>query len=100
MGGRSMASKVLEATARVLSIAIALAWAATASATSPEAAATKAEEALSNAFSLERPHQIGLAAVFDGNKYVQCRRLSDRTLRCEAGGALMQRSLAHVLTPA
>jgi hypothetical protein len=48
---------------------------------------------------LERPGRDNLATVWDGNKYVQCRRMSDRTLRCEAAGALMQVSLAHVLTP-
>ena len=60
----------------------------------------KAEEAIGNAMSLERPRQIGLAAIFDGNKYVQCRRVPSRDVRCEAGGALMQISLSRVLTPA
>ena len=48
---------------------------------------------------LKRPGRDNLATVWDGNKYVQCRRMSDRTLRCEAAGALMQISLARVLTP-
>jgi hypothetical protein len=46
----------------------------------------------------ESPHCC-LATVCDGNKYVQCRRISDPTLHCEAAGALIQVSLAHVLTP-
>ncbi len=48
---------------------------------------------------LERPGRDNLATVWDGDKYVQCRRMVDRTLRCEAGGTKMQVSLAHVLTP-
>jgi hypothetical protein len=48
---------------------------------------------------LERPGEGGIATVFDGNKYVQCRPMTDRTVRCGAGGALMQPSLSHVLTP-
>ncbi len=55
--------------------------------------------ALVNMTTLERPGQDGIATVFDGNKYVQCRRVPDRTIRCEAGGALMQLSLRRVLTP-
>ncbi len=48
---------------------------------------------------LDRPGRDNLATVWDGNKYVQCRRMSDQTLRCEAAGALMQVSLGRVLTP-
>lgn len=48
---------------------------------------------------LDRPGRDNLATVWDGNKYVQCRRMGDRSLRCEAAGALMQVSLQHVLTP-
>jgi hypothetical protein len=48
---------------------------------------------------LDRPGRDNLATVWDGNKYVQCRRMSDRSLRCEAAGALMQTSMARVLTP-
>ena len=48
---------------------------------------------------LERPGRDTLAAVWDGDKYIQCRHMSDQTLRCEAAGARMQVSLAHVLTP-
>jgi hypothetical protein len=57
------------------------------------------EAAISNIMMLQRPGQDGLATVWDGNKYVQCRLLADRTLRCEAAGALMQPSLGRVLVP-
>jgi hypothetical protein len=46
-----------------------------------------------------RPSRVGLATFWDGNKYVQCRGVKDSELRCEAAGALMQVSLARVLTP-
>jgi hypothetical protein len=59
----------------------------------------KIEAALANILVLERPGQDGLATVWDGNKYVQCLRLPNRALRCEAAGALMQPSLAHILVP-
>lgn len=48
---------------------------------------------------LDRPGRINLATVSDGNKYIQCRLMSDRSIRCEAAGTLMQSSLEHVLTP-
>jgi hypothetical protein len=57
------------------------------------------EQALANIASLERPDQDGLATIWDGNKYVQCRRMPDKPLHCEAAGALMQPSLAHTLIP-
>jgi hypothetical protein len=59
----------------------------------------KVESAISLITLLDRPGQINLATVWDGNKYVQCRPMDDRSMRCEAAGALMQPSLAHVLTP-
>jgi hypothetical protein len=46
-----------------------------------------------------RPGRIGYATVTDGNKYIQCRRLPDRSMRCEAAGATMQPALGAVLTP-
>lgn len=70
-----------------------------AKAADPAANRSRIEAALSNIVSLERPGQDGLALIWDGNKYVQCRRMVDHSLRCEAGGALLQPSLAHVLTP-
>jgi hypothetical protein len=60
---------------------------------------TQIEAALENIVALDRPGQQGLATVFDGNKYIQCRRMTDHALRCEAAGALLQPSLSHVLVP-
>jgi hypothetical protein len=64
-----------------------------------EASQVRIEEALTNIMALHRPGQDGLATAWDGNQYVQCRLMLDRSLRCEAAGALMQPSLARVLTP-
>jgi hypothetical protein len=36
--------------------------------------------------------------MWDGNKFVQCRRMPEHTLRCEAAGSMMQSSLKNVLT--
>jgi hypothetical protein len=63
------------------------------------ASQARVEAALTNVMTLHRPGQDGLATVWDGNKYVQCRWMPERTLRCEAAGALMQPSLGRVLTP-
>lgn len=57
------------------------------------------ESALSNIMTLQRPGQDALATFWDGNKYVQCRWMPERVLRCEAAGALMQPSLNRVLAP-
>jgi hypothetical protein len=59
----------------------------------------RVEAAVKNIMTLHRPGQDGLATVWDGNKYVQCRWMPDRTLRCEAGGTLMQPPLARILRP-
>jgi hypothetical protein len=59
-----------------------------AAAADPGTNQSRIEAALSNIVSLERPGQDGLALVWDGNKYVQCRRMADHSLRCEAGGVL------------
>jgi hypothetical protein len=64
-----------------------------------QAVREKIATAISTIAVLERPGRDNLAAVWDGNKYIQCRRMSDRSLRCEAAGSLMQVSLSHVLTP-
>src|SRR4051812_20327380 len=56
------------------------------------------DEALQNIGSLVRVGRIGYATIWDGNKYVQCRRMPDRALRCEAAGSSMQPSLKNVLT--
>lgn len=55
--------------------------------------------ALVNIATLPRPDKDGIATFADGNKYVQCWWMADRSLHCEAAGFLMQPSLARVLTP-
>jgi hypothetical protein len=60
---------------------------------------SRVEAALTNIMTLNRPGEDGLATVWDGNKYVQCRFTRDRQLRCEAAGALLQPSLSHILAP-
>src|SRR5580700_1693544 len=60
--------------------------------------AAQVQAALDNILTLPRAGQDGYATVWDGDKYVQCGRASGGGLRCEAAGALMQPSLAHVLT--
>jgi hypothetical protein len=76
-----------------------LAFPGSAAAGPPPASQTHVEAAVENIAALERPGKDGLATISDGNKYVQCRRMPDHALRCEAGGALMQPSLDHVLSP-
>jgi type III secretion system-like peptide-binding chaperone len=65
----------------------------------PQKSQSLVAAALENITILNRPGQDGYATVWDGNKYVQCKRLPERNLRCEAAGTLMQSSLARVLTP-
>ncbi len=60
---------------------------------------SRVEAALSNIMALHRPGQDGFATIWDGNRYVQCRQMPERALRCEAAGALMQPSLGRVLVP-
>jgi hypothetical protein len=60
---------------------------------------SRVETALTNIVTLHRPGQDGVATVWDGNKYIQCRLQLDRAFRCEAAGTLMQPSLARVLSP-
>ena len=59
----------------------------------------RVETALANIIALSRTGQDGYAAVWDGNKHVQCRRMTDQSFRCEAAGTMMQPSLASVLDP-
>lgn len=59
----------------------------------------RVEAALSNIMKLERPGQMALATIWDGNKFVQCRRVRGQPLRCEAAGSLMQTSLERILVP-
>jgi hypothetical protein len=80
----------------VFSIAIVTSIAGSASA---QQSAEKVEAAISVIRVLDRPGRDNLATVWDGNKYVQCRRMTDLSLRCEAAGSLMQVSLQRVLTP-
>ncbi len=68
-------------------------------AATPDESQAKIEAALDNIAQLERPLEMGLATVWDGNKFVQCRRTADHTLACEAAGSLMQPTLDRVLTP-
>lgn len=70
-------------------------------ATSPsvaQSAGSRVDEALQNITTLVRPGRVGYATFWDGNKYIQCRRMTDRNLRCEAAGTSMQPSLKSVLT--
>ena len=60
---------------------------------------SRVEAALENIIVLDRPGEDGLATVWDGDKYIQCRRMPDHALHCEAAGALMQSSLRYVLIP-
>ncbi len=63
-----------------------------------QTAGIQVDEALQNITTLVRPGRIGYATVWDGNKYIQCRRTPERALRCEAAGTSMQPSLRSVLT--
>jgi hypothetical protein len=94
-----MRKRVLRAMGCAVMFSILLASSGYGAAAPPQAAQSRVEAALGNIASLERPGNDGLATVWDGNKYVQCRRMPDHVLRCEAGGALMQPSLGRVLTP-
>jgi len=62
-----------------------------------QAAGSRVEDALQNITTLVRSGRVGYATFWDGNKYIQCRRLPDRQLRCEAAGMSMQPSLRNVL---
>lgn len=64
-----------------------------------QAPAQRIAEALQNMTSLQRPGRVGYATIWDGNRYVQCRRMPEQTLRCEAAGLVMQPSLKSLLSP-
>jgi hypothetical protein len=87
--------------ASLLSVMFALPVIATPAPTAaePPPAIMRVEAALQNILALQRPGQDAYATAWDGNKYVQCGRNPRGGLRCEAGGARMQPSLAAVLTP-
>lgn len=59
---------------------------------------SRIDDALQNITALRRDGQIGYATFWDGNKFIQCRRLTTRDMRCEAAGASMQPSLRNVLS--
>jgi hypothetical protein len=63
-----------------------------------QTASSRIDEALQNITTLVRSGRVGYAAFWDGNKYIQCRRMPERALRCEAAGTTMQPSLRNVLT--
>ena len=67
--------------------------------TPPALGHLRLEQSLQTILKASRPGQDGLVTVWDANKYVQCRRMADRNLRCEAAGSVMQPSLKPVLTP-
>jgi|GEM_PF-747186 len=66
--------------------------------TDPAAIHSRVAAAIANILQLVRPNQDGVATVWDGNKFVQCRRMVDGVLRCEGAGRLMQPTLASALT--
>ncbi|MEA2943060.1 MAG: hypothetical protein QOD09_3589 [Bradyrhizobium sp.] len=63
-----------------------------------QTASSRIDEALQNITALVRAGRVGYATFWDGNKYIQCRRLPERALRCEAAGTTMQPSLRNALT--
>jgi hypothetical protein len=63
-----------------------------------QTASSRIDEALQNITALVRSGRIGYATFWDGNKYIQCRRMPERALRCEAAGTSMQPSLRNALT--
>jgi len=82
----------------MLAIVAATACAAAEPAGRSSRAVDRVDAALENIDKIARPGRVGYATVHDGNKYVQCRRLADGAMRCEAAGSAMQSSLAAVLT--
>lgn len=60
--------------------------------------ASRVDRALQNVTGLVRPGKVGYATIWDGNKFVQCRRMPDRDFRCEAAGTQLQPSLQNILT--
>ncbi len=89
----------VRATGCAVMLAALFGWPGSGVAGASEESRSRVEAALTNIMTLHRAGQDGLATIWDGNKYVQCRRMPDRVLRCEAAGTLMQPSLARVLAP-
>lgn len=77
---------------------IAIYLCAIAEASLAQTVSTRIDDALQNITTLARTGRVGYATFWDGNKYIQCRRLTDRNLRCEAAGTSLQPSLKSVLT--
>jgi len=55
---------------------------------------------LENITTLVRPNYDGVATIWDGNRFIQCRTMPNQIFRCESAGTVMQPSLMTVLTPA
>lgn len=83
---------------RIVLIALTLGIFGTASPSAAQSASSNIDIALQNITTLVRPGRIGYATIWDGNKYVQCRRTAERNIRCEAAGSTLQSSLKRVLT--
>jgi hypothetical protein len=66
---------------------------------SPEKVMARLDTGLREVATYHSPNRQLLVTVWDGDKYVQCRRSEPKVLRCEAAGVRLQPSLAHVLTP-
>jgi hypothetical protein len=65
---------------------------------SAQTAIARIDNALQNITNLARAERVGYATFWDSNKFVQCRRMPNRDLRCEAAGTILQPSLKNVLT--
>lgn len=65
---------------------------------SAQTPAARIDEALQNITTVVRAKRVGYATIWDGNKFVQCRRLTTGDMRCEAAGTNLQPSLKSVLT--
>lgn len=77
---------------------ILFAWLAATSLGAAQTPASRVDEALQNITKLVRDGRVGYATFWDGNKFVQCRRLPVGDMRCDAAGVKLQPSLKSVLT--
>lgn len=83
---------------RLTAWAILLVWASGPVPAVAQNAAARIDEALQNITTLVRDGRIGYATAWEGNAFVQCRRMPDRQMRCESAGTALQPSLRNVLT--
>src|ERR1051325_7729724 len=83
---------------RAAFLAVAIGWLTNPAPSTAQTASARVDEALRNITALVRAGKIGYATIWDGNKYVQCRRLTNGAMRCEAAGTAMQPSLRNVVT--